>query len=91
MKVYHFELFLGTPEDPGLGSGDEFLDAVEGLLYEAFEGDVTPGVVCGVPILYCSMAADTPGEAIDAVWKKVVQMRLHPAQLRMQMNDLAFA
>ncbi|HET6567845.1 MAG TPA: hypothetical protein VFG50_07765, partial [Rhodothermales bacterium] len=63
------------------------LDRVEDALFEAFEGDVTPGMVGGVPVLYCTMEADSPGEALDKVASKILEMGLHPGQLLMQFNE----
>ena len=70
MTLFNFELLLISPEDPSALSGDEFLDAVEDALFEAFGGDVTPAVAGGVPVLYCTVEAESPGEAFDKVWGK---------------------
>lgn len=87
MTRFNFELFLIAEEDPSAFHADEFLDSVEDALFEAFEGDVTPGMLGGVPVLFCTMEADSPGEALDKVTSKIIEMGLHPGQLTMQLNQ----
>lgn len=87
MTKFNFELFLIAAEDPSAFQADEFLDQVEEALFDAFEGDVTPAMLGGVPVLFCTMEAETPGEALDKVTSKIMTMGLHPAQMLLQLNQ----
>jgi len=72
---YDFDLVLARPAgfDPEM-----FLDAVEGMLFEEFEGDVTPGVIAGVPYLACTVEADTMEAGLNALVARVVALGLTP-------------
>lgn len=64
MRPFEFDLSLVPP---ARFEASAFLDAVEAPLFEAFEGDVTPCVSNGVPMLACTVEAETVGAALDAV------------------------
>ena len=86
MKNYDFDLFLTSSGDQENIDTNEFLDAVEDTLFEEFQGDVTPGISAGAPILYCSLEPDSIEFAIDRVTKTVLRLGLHPTQLMMRLN-----
>lgn len=85
MERFNFELLLIDDYPSGL-QADEFLDHVEDALFEAFEGSVTPAMMGGVPMLYCTIEAASAGEAFDKVSAKVLDMGLHPTQLLMNLD-----
>jgi hypothetical protein len=87
MNRYDFDIYLQSPEDPALFHADEFLELVEEPLFEEFEGDVTPGMNGGVPVLYCTMVADSIESALDQVSEAVVRLGLHPVQLLMRLGN----
>ena len=91
MKNYDFDLFLQAPEDPAALHADEFLDMVEDALFEEFHGDVTPGLSGGVPVLTCTIEADSIEAALDRVGGTVLRLGLHPAQLLMRLNGGRYA
>lgn len=80
-KTFSFQLFLIAKNDPNAFEADEFLDCVEEKLFEAFEGDVTPGFQGGIPVLYCTMEAKDQGEALGMVTNAIWEMGIHPSQL----------
>lgn len=86
MTLFSFELMLLEGEYPSAFQADEFLDHVEDALFEAFEGDVTPAMVGGVPVLYCSLMGNSRGDVLDRVTNKIEAMGLHPSQLLMRME-----
>lgn len=86
MARFSFELFLIEEDYPTALQADEFLDNVEEALFDAFHGDVTPAMLGGVPVLYCTVEGSSHGEAFDKVADKILELGLHPAQLLMKMN-----
>ena len=86
MTHYDFELYLDAQDGRAALHADDLLDQVEQPLFEAFEGDVTPGMRGGVPVLYCSLDAESIESAIDRVAKTVIDLGLHPVQLLMRLG-----
>lgn len=87
MKQFSFELLLLESNYPSEFQADEFLDRVEDKLFEAFEGDVTPAMIGGVPTLYCTLEAKSLGEAFDRVSSTILKMGLHPSQMLMNIEN----
>ena len=77
MAVHHFWLRLTFQED-SLGASvvgaDEFLDAVEGPLFDAYHGDVTPSFRDGEAYLDCSVEAPNLDAAVRDVARRVLDM-----------------
>ncbi len=86
MKNYDFDLFLQAPDVPAGLHADEFLDMVKNALFEEFQGDVTPGFSGGVPVLMCTIEAESIEAALDRLGGTVVRMGLHPSQLLMRLS-----
>ncbi|MEM1125622.1 MAG: hypothetical protein AAGI71_03145 [Bacteroidota bacterium] len=67
MPAFEFDIFVGRAPSTPHTSADAFADLVEGPLFEAFQGDVTPGARGGRLLISCHLEAGTLGEAIDSV------------------------
>ena len=88
IKQFRFELFL--KERPGVEAdldGAGFVESVEGPLFDAFQGDVTPGIQGGVAVLYCAIEGASLGQAIDKVVGAVRALGLHPARFDLGMES----
>ena len=77
MAVHHFFLRLTFKQDalgaPVIGA-DEFLDAVEGPLFDAFQGDVSPSFRGGQAYLECDVEAETVDAAVRRVAREVLDV-----------------
>lgn len=89
MAQFSFELFMPERSGESELQADEFLDSVEDSLFEAFDGDVTPGMMGGVPVLYCTREGQSLGEVLDEITASIVKMGLHPVQLLIKMSPEA--
>ncbi len=70
MHTYEFDVILGTDVPPEDFDASTFLDAVEGPVFEAFEGDVTPSTIAGVPTFGCILE----GVSLDAAAAPVLAL-----------------
>ena len=57
-------------------AGDDFLDRCEATLKDAFQGDVTPAVKAGVPLVSCTLRGGSPEEAMLPVFKVLRDLHL---------------
>ncbi len=89
MKTYEFDVILAADAPPETFDGTAFLDAVEGPVFEAFEGDVTPGTIAGVP----TFGGTLRGESLDAAVAPVLALarRLGFEPVRVEPAALASA
>ncbi len=91
MSTYTFELVLAGKRGTIETQGDGFLEAVETLVFEAFQGDVTPALCGGVPVLYCTIDDTSIEAAVNRVASTVAGLGLHPDQLMMKWPSESFA
>ena len=87
MTRFSFELFLLEHDSARGIAADDFLEAVETPLFDAFSGDVTPALQDGVPVLYCSIEGSSFGDALGRVTDKILSLGIHPAQLLMTLES----
>jgi hypothetical protein len=80
VRTYFFDVII----DRDLCDGAEMTDRV----FEAFEGDVSPAVRAGVPLLSCSVEAETLDwairrvlEALPPLGAKAVRVEVEPGEL----------
>lgn len=87
MPQQHFWIRLTFAEDP-LGSpvigADEFLSAVEGPLFERYQGDVTPSFREGVGVLECEVEAPDVDAAVREVARTVLDIPLGSSETRLR-------
>ena len=72
MREYDFDVFIqwdGT-------AGEDFLDRCEAALKDEFEGDATPAVQAGVPLVSCTMPGTSLEEAMEPVLLVLRDVRL---------------
>lgn len=82
MQTFDFTIRIASFDDEGnprMIDGDEFLDRVEGPLFEAFGGDVTPSVSGSVAYLECMVSAPRISEAVEQVTDVMSTVGLGPS------------
>ena len=81
METFEFDVVLATDAAPEDFDGDAFLDATEGPLFEAFEGDVTPAVSVGRPLFSCAVAGPSFTEAVYRVLAVARELGYEPLRI----------
>lgn len=72
MDTFSFEIFFMVKKYAPELHADEYLDLIEDAVFEEFAGDVTPGMLGGYPMLYCTIEAASPGGAYDKVVARIL-------------------
>ena len=91
MKTYEFDVILASDVPPEDFDGTAFLDAVEGPVFEAFEGDVTPGTIGGVPTFSGSLDGSSLDAAVAPVLALARQLGYPPVRVEVEPAALAAA
>ena len=91
MRTFDFDVFLAADGPPEHFDGTAFLDAVEGPVFEAFEGDVTPGVSVGRPLLSCAVEAPSFEEAVAPVIALARRLGYEPLRIEVEPAALVAA
>lgn len=83
MTLFEFDVFFDEDNYSPTLEPDQFLDHVEEPLFDAFQGDVTPAFLGGIPVLYCSLESKSLGEAVARVIDTIQKMGIHPGWIEM--------
>lgn len=86
-RVFNFELYLFDDKQAASVDGQEFLNSVEETLFEAFKGDVTPAILGGMPVLYCTVDGASIGDAVDRVMNTIMGTGLQWSQIARSPDD----
>lgn len=80
MRLYEFDLIVEHDMTDG---------AAADRLFELFEGDVTPAVTSGTPLLMCSIEAESLESAVRDTLRRLQEVGIQVRTVQMEPGSLA--
>ncbi len=80
MRLYEFDLIIEHDMTEGADAG---------RLFELFQGDVTPAVTSGTPLLICSIEAESLESAVRGTLHRLQEAGIKVRTVQMEPGSLA--